>query len=381
MINLTSFIIAVSVVLFSSCSGGGGGSGNSNNSKPSSIGSNNTDMPKMIEAGRSVASSDQLPACDNNNSGKLYFLSSSNVFKTCNSSSWLDIDLTGQQGETGSQGPIGLTGPQGPQGAQGPIGATGATGPQGPQGPTGETGPQGPQGPAGATGPQGPTGATGPQGSAGYDIFSDNDYYVTVRNFGHKIKAINSGNQVYLCQQGGSYYGGMTSGSLALSSGSSTSSSDAISCDIFSSPVPIPTSTTKLTHWKTAVQFTTGTASGDMIGKQTVGNQSSGSSAGNFIFYIDTNESNIMLHQNGNAAIDTGIAVSSGSNYILEMIYDKSNTQAVYKINGTIVHTENSMGNISYLKYYVGSWISGTTGTLNNGSIKVAYYAIKQPLN
>ena len=81
--------------------------------------------------------------------------------------------MTGPQGETGVQGPIGLTGPQGDKGEAGARGPIGLTGPQGEKGDKGETGVQGPigltgpQGEKGDTGAKGPIGLTGPQGDKG----------------------------------------------------------------------------------------------------------------------------------------------------------------------------------------------------------------------
>ena len=68
------------------------------------------------------------------------------------------VNVKGEPGAQGAQGPRGDTGPQG---AQGPKGETG---PQGAQGPRGETGPQGAQGPKGEAGPQGAQGDKGVQG-------------------------------------------------------------------------------------------------------------------------------------------------------------------------------------------------------------------------
>ncbi|QTA86159.1 Collagen triple helix repeat-containing protein [Desulfonema magnum] len=65
----------------------------------------------------------------------------------------------GDQGVAGIQGPKGDTGPQGIQGSKGDKGDRGATGPQGPKGNRGATGPQGPQGPKGDKGDPGDPGA------------------------------------------------------------------------------------------------------------------------------------------------------------------------------------------------------------------------------
>ncbi len=87
---------------------------------------------------------------------------------------WINLvaldEITGPEGETGAQGPVGATGAKGDTGAQGPAGAAGAkgdTGAQGPVGATGAKGDTGAQGPAGAAGAKGDTGAQGPAGAAG----------------------------------------------------------------------------------------------------------------------------------------------------------------------------------------------------------------------
>lgn len=74
---------------------------------------------------------------------------------------------TGLTGSTGATGPIGLTGATGIQGDPGgATGSTGATG-IGEQGATGSTGPIGEVGATGSTGPIGEVGATGLQGEIG----------------------------------------------------------------------------------------------------------------------------------------------------------------------------------------------------------------------
>ena len=74
--------------------------------------------------------------------------------------------------------PVNVKGETGAQGAQGPKGDTGATGPQGPKGDTGATGPQGPKGDTGATGPQGPQ---GPKPVKGEDYWTTADQETIVR--------------------------------------------------------------------------------------------------------------------------------------------------------------------------------------------------------
>lgn len=93
-----------------------------------------------------------LPACLEQDQGKLIFVKQQNKFFWCNVLVWDPIDLKGEKGDTGA------TGAQGPQGNTGATGATGKQGVQGVQGNTGATG---------ATGAQGPQGVQGPAGTPG----------------------------------------------------------------------------------------------------------------------------------------------------------------------------------------------------------------------
>lgn len=103
---------------------------------------------------------------------------------TVDSSGNLSWTLTDNTDPPASVNIKGQTGPQGEQGPQGPAGADGAQGPQGvpgnegPQGIQGERGPQGLQGPQGERGEQGPSGQ---DGKSAYEIavedgFSGNIY-------------------------------------------------------------------------------------------------------------------------------------------------------------------------------------------------------------
>ena len=166
-----------------------------------------------------------LPECDENRIGWLYYVSADQNFQGCTSSGWELIDITGPSGADGADG---TNGADGAQGAQGPAGADGADGAPGQDGLDGTNGidgqngvdgadgvstlinavsstsclnggttfeigsddnadgvlsatevkvtvdicnglqgPQGPQGPAGADGSDGADGAQGPQGPQG----------------------------------------------------------------------------------------------------------------------------------------------------------------------------------------------------------------------
>jgi len=177
-------------------------------------------------------SSSDLPSCDSETEGRLYYVSSESGFQACSTGTWQPIDLTGPSGADGEAGPAGPAGADGEAGPTGPAGADGEAGPagspgedgtsfsvigtvdqtsdlgeiyigdpgdafmvestvhihvwsgsewidlgnisgpegrSGPQGPPGAEGPSGPQGPPGADGAMGPTGADGEDGTDGED--------------------------------------------------------------------------------------------------------------------------------------------------------------------------------------------------------------------
>ncbi len=176
-----------------------------------------------------VQSASDLPSCDSETEGRLYYVSSEPGFQACSTGSWQSIDLTGPAGADGEAGPAGPAGADGEAGPAGPVGPAGADGEAGPSGVPGEdgtsfsiigtveetsdlgeiyigdsgdafmvnstvhihvwsgsewidlgnisgpTGPSGPQGPpgadgtAGSAGADGETGPTGPEGPAGED--------------------------------------------------------------------------------------------------------------------------------------------------------------------------------------------------------------------
>jgi len=87
-----------------------------------------------------VQSSSELPDCNPDNEGKLYYISSEGSFMSCSIGTWSQIDL------------VGPPGPAGPAGTNGEVGQTGSQGPQGPQGPHGPEGEIGPQGMPGSDG-------------------------------------------------------------------------------------------------------------------------------------------------------------------------------------------------------------------------------------
>ena len=78
-----------------------------------------------------VDSGDDLPNCNSDTLGRLYYVDNIETFEVCLTSGWSFIDIKGADGA------------QGPAGEQGPQGESGTDGQDGAQGPAGEAGPQG----------------------------------------------------------------------------------------------------------------------------------------------------------------------------------------------------------------------------------------------
>ena len=62
----------------------------------------------------SVDSGDDLPNCNSNSLGRLYYVANLNTFEVCLTTGWSFIDI---KGADGAQGPAGEAGPQGESGA------------------------------------------------------------------------------------------------------------------------------------------------------------------------------------------------------------------------------------------------------------------------
>ena len=159
-----------------------------------------------------AATSADLPTCDNDTNGRLYYVEADNQFQVCKTSGWNVIAIQGADGQDGAPGADGADGQDGTPGVDGADGQDGAPGAAGEKGDDGEDGIStlirvlsstgcttggntfeigddtngdgvldlteviltldicnGAQGPAGAQGPQGPAGAQGPQGPTGND--------------------------------------------------------------------------------------------------------------------------------------------------------------------------------------------------------------------
>ena len=73
----------------------------------------------------SVDSGDDLPNCNSDTLGRLYYVANVDTFEVCLTSGWSFIEI---KGADGAQGPQGEAGTDGQDGAQGPVGETGPQG-------------------------------------------------------------------------------------------------------------------------------------------------------------------------------------------------------------------------------------------------------------
>jgi uncharacterized protein YjbI with pentapeptide repeats len=73
----------------------------------------------------SVDSGDDLPNCNSDTLGRLYYVANIDTFEVCLTSGWSFIEI---KGADGAQGPQGEAGTDGQDGAQGPVGETGPQG-------------------------------------------------------------------------------------------------------------------------------------------------------------------------------------------------------------------------------------------------------------
>jgi hypothetical protein len=165
--------------------------GNSNDEKKTS---SNVVNPSQV-----LKTIGDLPACNSESEGSLYYIESISQFRYCSS--------------TGSYASIDLTGPQGPAGADGKDGEDGVVTTT-----DGTQGVAGPQGPAGADGKDGEDGAQGPQGLAGADGADNRAIYTiacfepftafgTTYNYDYAIVGLSSGDIIVTSEVSGTDIG------------------------------------------------------------------------------------------------------------------------------------------------------------------------------
>ena len=75
-----------------------------------------------------VDSGDDLPNCNSDTLGRLYYVTNIETFEVCLTTGWSFIDIKGADGAQGPQGDMGADGAQGPAGETGPQGEPGVDG-------------------------------------------------------------------------------------------------------------------------------------------------------------------------------------------------------------------------------------------------------------
>ena len=74
-----------------------------------------------------AATAADLPICNEDTNGRLYYVEADNQFQVCKTSGWSVIDIQGTDGAAGADGQDGAAGADGVEGPQGPAGIDGST--------------------------------------------------------------------------------------------------------------------------------------------------------------------------------------------------------------------------------------------------------------
>ena len=114
----------------------------------------------------SVSSADDLPACNADTNGRLYYVEADNNFQVCKTNGWNYITIQGLAGTDGIDGITGVNGQNGTNGSDGQDGANGQNGTNGADGQDGNNGADGQNGTTGADGQNGTTGTDGFNGES-----------------------------------------------------------------------------------------------------------------------------------------------------------------------------------------------------------------------
>ena len=105
-----------------------------------------------------VASSSDLPTCNSDTFGRLYYVESEEIFQVCKISGWELIEIIGPEGPAGQDGTNGTNGADGQDGADGVNGTNGSDGADGIDGQDGAHGTNGTDGTNGINGQNGTNG-------------------------------------------------------------------------------------------------------------------------------------------------------------------------------------------------------------------------------
>jgi ELWxxDGT repeat protein len=135
----------------------------------------------------SVQSSDDLPACNADTNGRLYYVEADDNFQVCKTNGWNYITIQGIAGTNGQDGAQGADGAPGQDGTQGADGAPGQDGAQGADGAPGQDGAQGADGAPGQDGTQGTDGANGTAGLTPIIVTSSEPTGTNCTNGGTRI--------------------------------------------------------------------------------------------------------------------------------------------------------------------------------------------------
>ena len=102
-----------------------------------------------------AATAADLPTCDEDTNGRLYYVEANNQFQVCKTTGWEVIAIQGTDGQDGNPGADGQDGANGQDGVNGQNGADGADGVDGQDGSDGFDGAPGADGADGADGQDG----------------------------------------------------------------------------------------------------------------------------------------------------------------------------------------------------------------------------------
>ena len=75
-----------------------------------------------------AGTADDLPTCNDDTNGRLYYVEANNEFQVCKTSGWEVISIQGADGQNGGPGSDGSNGADGAPGADGQDGPAGAQG-------------------------------------------------------------------------------------------------------------------------------------------------------------------------------------------------------------------------------------------------------------
>lgn len=115
------------IVALVSVAGCGGSDSDGGKKEPGFEGGKNPTGAASKFTSFAVAAVSDLPTCKSEIEGSLAYLTSEKKFRVCASGAWTDVEVKGEAGKDGAQGPKGDAGAQGPKGDTGSAGQDGTT--------------------------------------------------------------------------------------------------------------------------------------------------------------------------------------------------------------------------------------------------------------